>query len=227
MISPKLFFRLLPWLLLTIMVFTLYLTSHWPFGKKEEVKRIVIESSTILERIERMGKLELVKYNYKEVFEYKQLSDGQIIGNSILQNYSYEPDLGVVLIASGEAVGCIDLTKITESDISSSPDTVYITLPQPELCYYKLDLDNTHIYSFKKESWWSRLFSSEDEQTKALQMAYRQAETKLKEAAINSGIYQNTNENSVNILKPILEQMTGKEIVVITSLPPATIDQKL
>ncbi|MCK5104932.1 MAG: DUF4230 domain-containing protein, partial [Cyclobacteriaceae bacterium] len=165
------------------------------------------------------GKLELVKYNFKEVFEYKRLSDGKIIGNSILNTHNYNPDLSVILIASGEAVGCIDLAKLEVSDIDLKKDSVVIHLPSPELCYHKLDLENTKIYSFSKESWWSRLFSDEVEKNEILQMAYQKAEARLREAAIESGIYQSTNENVVIMLKPLLEQLTGKNVIFSTSLP--------
>ena len=219
MISAKLILKIFPWLLLIIIVFTLYLTNHWPFSKKEKEYQHIVDSTVILNKIESLGKLELVKYNFKEVFEYKRLSDGKIIGNSILNSTNYNPDLSVILIASGEAVGCIDLTKIKVSDIEEKSDSILVQLPAPELCYHKLDLENTKIYSFSRESWWSRLFSEEDEKNEVLQMAYQKAETKLKEAAIESGIYQSTNENVVRMLMPLLEQITGKNVVLSTTLP--------
>ena len=219
MISAKLILKIFPWLLLIIIVFTLYLTNHWPFSKKEKEYQHIVDTTVILSKIESLGKLELVKYNFKEVFEYKRLSDGKIIGNSILNSNNYNPDLSVILIASGEAVGCIDLTKIKVSDIEEKSDSIFVQLPAPELCYYKLDLENTKIYSFSRESWWSRLFSEEDEKNEVLQMAYQKAETKLKEAAIESGIYQSTNENVVRMLMPLLEQITGKNVTLSTTLP--------
>ena len=219
MISAKLILKIFPWLLLSIIVFTLYLTNHWPFSKKEKEYQHIVDTTVILNKIESLGKLELVKYNFKEVFEYKRLSDGKIIGNSILNSNNYNPDLSVILIASGEAVGCIDLTKIKVSDIEEKSDSIFVQLPAPELCYYKLDLENTKIYSFSRESWWSRLFSEEDEKNEVLQMAYQKAETKLKEAAIESGIYQSTNENVVRMLMPLLEQITGKNVILSTTLP--------
>lgn len=219
MISPKLILKILPWLLLIVIVFALYLTNHWSFGKKEKEYQHIIDTSLILKEVENLGKLELVKYNFKEVFEYKRLSNGKIIGNSLLNTHNYIPDLSVILIASGEAVGCIDLTKLEVSNIYLKKDSVVIYLPAPELCYHKLDLTNTKIYSFSNESWWSKLFSDEVEKNEILQMAYQKAEARLKEAAIESDIYQSTNENVVIMLKPLLEQFTGKNVVFSTSLP--------
>lgn len=220
MISPKLLFKILPWFLLAIIVFALYITNHWPFGEKEKEYQHIIETSAILNKVENLGKLELVKYNFKEVFEYKRLSDGKIIGNSILQTSNYDPDISVILVASGEAVGCIDLTKLQISDIDIRADSIVIDLPAPELCYHKLNLDDTKMYSFSKASWWSRIFSDDDEKNEVLQMAYQQAEKRLKEAAITSGIYQSTNENVVSMLKLLLEQITEKKLYFNTTIPP-------
>ena len=219
MISPKLIFQILPWFLLIVISIILYLTNHWPFDKNEKEYQHVIDTSVILNKVENLGKLELVKYNFNEVFEYRRLSDGKIIGNSILNTNNYNPDLSVILIASGDAVGCIDLTKLEISDINIKKDSVVIILPAPELCYHKLDLENTKIYSFSEKSWWSRLFSDEDEQKEILQMAYQKAEKRLGEAAIESGIYQSTNENVIRILKPLLEQLTGKNVTFSTTMP--------
>lgn len=227
MISPKLFIKLLPWILLVCITAILYVTNHWPFAKNEKEYQHVIDSSVILQEIENLGKLELVKYNFKEVFEYKRLSDGKIIGNSLLNTQNYNPDLGVILIASGEAVGCIDLTKLEHSDIELKEDTVVIYLPTPELCYYKLDLNNTKIFSLSKQSWWSRLFSDQDEKDEVLQMAYQKAEERLREAAITSGILESTNENVVIMLKPLLQQLSGKNVIVRTALPNIELDPGL
>jgi len=227
MISPKLLFKILPWFLLAIIAFTLYLTNHWPFGNKEKDYQHIIDSSVILREVENLGKLELVKYNFKEIFEYKRLSDGKIVGNTILNTTNYDPDLSVILIATGEAVGCIDLTKVEISNIDISEDSIIVYLPAPELCYYKLDLDRTKIYSFSKESWWSRLFSDDDEKIEVLKMAYQKAEERLKEAAVESGIYRSTNENVKIMLQPLLEQLSGKRVVLISALPTIDLQQEL
>lgn len=97
MLSSKLFFKSLPWILLATIIFTLYLTNHWPFGKTKSTHQDVIDSTVLLERIEKLGKLELVKYNFKEVFEYKRLSDGKLVSNALLNASDYDPDISVIL----------------------------------------------------------------------------------------------------------------------------------
>lgn len=63
------------------------------------------------------------------------------------------------------------------------------------------------------------MFSEEDEKNAVLQMAYQKAEARLREAAIESKIYQSTNENVVIMLKPLLQQLTGKNVIIRTSMP--------
>ncbi len=222
MISPKLAFRTLPWFLLLAMIVTLYLSNYDLFPRNGKVE--IVDSSVILKEIEQLGKLELVKYNFKEIFDYKQLSEGKIVGSSILKIHDYSPDLNVILVASGEAVGCIDLTSMEVSDISINKDTILVLLPPPELCYHKLDLANTRIYSLKNNSWWSRLFSDNNEDEEVLQMAYRQTEKRIEQAAYESGILTATNEQAILMLKPLLETMSGKHVKVITGIPGPTLD---
>jgi hypothetical protein len=217
MITFKRIFKFLPWFLLLVVLTTLYLSNYSLFPKEGKIE--VIDSSVILQEIEKLGKLELVKYNFKEIYDYKQLSEGKIVGNSILNIHDYTPDLNVVLVASGEAVGCIDLTKMDIEDVSQKNDTLIILLPPPELCYYKLDLENTRIYSFKSASWWSKLFSDDTEDELVLQNAYRQTERRIEMAAYESGILPSTNEQARNMLKPMLETITGKKVEIATAIP--------
>jgi hypothetical protein len=92
-------------------------------------------------------------------------------------------------------------------------------LPAPELCYHKLDMENTRVFSFTNDSWWSRLFSDESEKTRALQTAYKLAERRIEEAALQSGILNSANEQAVKMLSPMLEGMTGKIVQISTAMP--------
>lgn len=164
-----------------------------------------VESTTILEKIETIGKIELVKYNFKEVLEMTKKTP------EFLSIFKLGPDSKAVLITSGEAVGCIDLSEISSKDIVPQGDTLLITLPQPELCYYKVDLENTKLYSLQ-----TGFFT---EESKFVEEAYQQAERQIKEAALQSNIIEQTRSNADLILKPILENISGKKIIIKYQLP--------
>lgn len=214
-ISTKWIFRILPWLLIVVMVLTLYLVNHWPFGSKsgEEVHKI--STHTVLQEVEALGKMELVKYHFSEILNYDYLSEGKVKGSMLMGDYDFDPDLSAVMVAAGEAAGCLDLTRVSAQDIIAVGDTLYIHLPAPELCYYKLDLKNTRIIKITQEGWWSRLFSDGEDERRIYDRAYKSAEQQIRNAALESGILDKTRENATLILKPMLEQISKKNIVLI------------
>lgn len=160
-------------------------------GKKEET---IITNTTVLQEIENIGKLELVKYHFKEVVEFEKGS------------YSWLPSSKVVLIAGGEAVGCVDLKKIQEQDIVISGDTALINLPAPEICYFKIDHEKSKVYSLEYTYFQDK---------NLIDQAYKAAEGQLKKAALDLNILEQTRENAEVILKPLLEKITQKKVIFL------------
>ena len=85
-------------------------------------------------------------------------------------------------------------------------ELVQVALPEPELCYYKIDHSKSKVFS--KENTY---FQDAD----LVQESYRYAESNVKEAAINSGILRQTQVNAEKVLKPILEEVTGRKVVLV------------
>ena len=144
----------------------------------------------VLKEITALGKLELVKYTFKDIVEHEQVN-------------TFLPNANAVLIVEGEATGCIDLTRLTAADISMAGDSVTVQLPQPELCGWKINHDRSRVYdtrfSFLSES---QLVSD----------AYRQAERQVRQSALNGGILKQTRQNADQMLRPLLERVSGKKI---------------
>ena len=115
--SIKIILKVLPWFLLLLAILLWSLGIKLP-RKKQNIE--IINATTILEKVETLGKIELVKYKFKEIYDYKSISEGRATAETLLKSYNYTPDLKAILIASGEAVGCIDLTKIEITDESSA-----------------------------------------------------------------------------------------------------------
>ena len=210
--SWKIILFFIPWVLL-LLALLLWSLGYNPFGKRSG-KTEVINSTTILNKIENLGKLELVRYNFSEIYDYKALSEGKIVAASSVGITDFSPDLKVVLIARGEAVGCIDLTKVKDTDIKFRKDTIIIAMPGPEICYHKLDMDKTHIYDFERKGWWSRLFPNDQDTKNTIEKAYRQADAQILTSAIKGGILENTVSNAETILKPMLEEFSGRKVIL-------------
>jgi hypothetical protein len=161
---------------------------------------------TVLEEVESLGKLELVKYNFKDVVEHKQKN-----------GYSSVLDSKVLLIVAGEAVGCMDLTRIKAEDITEIGDSVYVHLPAPELCYSKIDLQKSKVYDSE-----SMPFVKDDN---LIGEAYAKAEKQIEKAALESGILVQTQAMAQTMLKPFLENLTKK--TVFLTFEPISTSEKL
>mgnify|MGYP002734363323 CR=1 FL=1 len=125
-----------------------------------------------LQEIAAMGKLELVKYNFKDVVEQKITK-------------TWLPDAKALLIIQGEAIGCIDLQLIKEGDIVLTGDTLLLHLPDPELCVFKIDHTKSRIYNTE--------YAFTDEAV-LIEQAYKQAEEQIKTSALEMGILEQTKQ---------------------------------
>jgi hypothetical protein len=159
------------------------------FGSGETT--IISNHNIVLEKIEELGKLELVKYKFRDVLEYNV-------------QYDWWPDSKAVLIISGEAVGCIDLKKIKAEDILDKKDTLYLTLPAPELCYYKLNHNESKVYNTQTYAM---------DESRLVEGAYKEAEKQVKRTALQSNILAQTRENGEKMLKPLFENLAKKKVV--------------
>ncbi|MBJ6120147.1 DUF4230 domain-containing protein [Pontibacter sp. BT310] len=188
--------RLLPWILVITVGIFIWRSFKDFFGTDEkETPAISVNYNTILTSVEELGKMELVRYNFKDVVEYKK------------EVSRYIPDSKVVLIVAGEAVGCVDFTKIQAGDIVFEGDSiVQIALPEPELCYYKVDHSQSKVFS-KENTYF--------QDAELVEESFKYAENNVKRAALNSGILRQTTENAEKILKPMLEEITGKRVVLV------------
>ncbi len=191
----KLIIRLLPWILVVLLsaviVGYVYLTN-WGGPATQSSATIV------LDKVETLGKLELVRYNMKEIIELHE--------DKFKLDWIRAFSSDIVLITQGEVVGCIDLMQLRAEDFTDRGDTLVITLPEPEICYYKLNMENTKIYSLKT------FFYHENKEF--IQRAYRLAESEVRQAAIDGGILEQTRINARLVLKPLMTEVAGRPVIL-------------
>ncbi|WP_436514801.1 DUF4230 domain-containing protein [Ekhidna sp. To15] len=200
----KLILKILPWLLTVGLLSWMLIQEKMNFSRERITQ---IETNTILTKVEQMGKMELVKYNFQEVTEVKKIA-----GEIDLKIFKYKPvpDSKGVLISQGSAVGCIDLQKMKASDIdfSKAGDTLFIKLPAPEICYFKIDLEKSRLYDLQID------YMRGDDRKQFVQELYKVAEQEIKDASLQSGILEQTKENAHTILRPLLESLSGKVVIL-------------
>lgn len=159
------------------------------FFKADEIKTT---HNVVIKEIVSLGKMELVKYSFRDVVEQEIIRD-------------FLPDPKAILIVQGEAVGCIDLTKISEKDLVTTGDTLILNLPNPEVCYHKIDHSKSKIYKT------DYAFMNE---ALLLDEAYRKAEEQILKSALDSDILEQTKKNADLILKPLIENISSKKVVI-------------
>ena len=169
------------------------LTSLNPLAAREP--QVTVTHNTVLTQVEALGRLELVRYRFKDVVEYKKSS-----------KYPFLPDAKAALIVGGEAVGCLDLRKIKPQDVTLEGDSVVrVLLPAPELCTFQVDHSQ------------SRVFSTENtffQDAQVVDEAYRYAEAQVRRSALQSGILAETQRNAEQILVPMLRTLTGRRVII-------------
>lgn len=194
------FFRLLIQLALLVLLIVgaVSLWENWRtgdwlpnwFAQKNKLENT---QTVVLQEITSLGKLELVRYNFKDIVE-QQITK------------QWLPDAKAILIVQGEAVGCVDLTQMDIADIDAGQDTLVIHLPEPEVCYFKIDHDRSKVYNTEYAFM---------EEAQLVQEAYKQAERQIRQSALDMGILEQTRENARKMLTPILERTSGKKVVLL------------
>ncbi len=186
--------RVLPWIILVVLIIW-----WWQSEKTEQSAQTTFNNTVMLKEVEELGRVELVKYNFKEITELTEASE------EYFRIFKLGPDQKIALISTGQAAGCIDFTKMTRDDILIKGDTVFMRLPDPEICYYKLDLEKTRIYSLQTNPM--------KEDAPFIQKAYKLAEAEIQKAALSSGILEQTRTNAELVFKPFLEEVSGRTVI--------------
>ena len=170
--------------------------------------QVTVTHNTVLTQVESLGKLELVRYRFKDVVEYKRTG-----------RYAFLPDAKVALIVGGEAVGCLDLRQIKPQDVTLEGDSVVkVLLPAPELCSFQVNHDQ------------SRVFSTENgffQDGQLVDEAYRYAEAQVRRSALQSGILAETQRNAEQLLVPLLHTLTGRRVIIGQRLRVPEAERKL
>jgi hypothetical protein len=184
-----------------IVIGSIFLWEKLKFLNPFKLQEIKTTHNMVLKEMSTLGKIELANFTFRDVVEQEL-------------KFNYLPNPKAVLIVQGNAVGCIDLTKVKAEDVATKDDTLIVHLPDPELCHYSIDHKHSKIYDTQ--------YAFMNEQA-LLNEAYSRAQEKIKESALEMGILEQTKKNAELVLKPILENISGKKVVLQFQLK-ATLD---
>ena len=201
----RLFRRLLPLLLLAGLGWFLWkkvqpALADWGENPLNPTPRVTVTHNTVLTKIEGLGRLELVRYQFRDVVEYKK------------STYRFLPDAKVALIVAGNAIGCLDLRRVRARDVVFVGDSIVrVALPPAELCTWQIDHTKSRVYSVENGFFQDATLVDE---------GYKYAEQNVRRAALQSGILAQTDQNAQKILRPLLETLTGRRVVLTHQTAP-------
>ncbi|MDQ3931026.1 MAG: DUF4230 domain-containing protein [Chloroflexota bacterium] len=149
----------------------------------------------VISQIRGLSRLETVNYQLEKVVTGK--SSGPL------------PDLltsdKILLVAHGEVVAGIDLSRLQPEDVTVVSGTVTITMPKAEVLYTRLDNEKTYVYDRQ-----TGIFSKPDPNLETEMR--RVAEREILEAALEDGILDKATENAHTVLRTLVTGLGYEDV---------------
>lgn len=151
---------------------------------------------TIIRSIRPLARLETIQYSVEKVItaESGQGPLGFLFGDRLL------------LVAHGNVIAGVDLSKITEDNFRLDGGVLRLTLPDPEIFVSALDSERTYVYDREVGILTDGSISLESEARQA-------AEEAIAEAALDDGILELARQNAEFYLEKLLETLGYPEVI--------------
>ena len=178
-----------------ILIISLSVIIVWQYFHRSNSKESEnFENQISIDKIQAVGKLELVQLNVKDVLEYTIKRD-------------YLPNSRMLIMINGEMAGCIDLQKIDSTAIIQFKDSVIVQLPDPEVCYTKINHSKSKVYNATTYIWL-------DNETELVETLYKKADSYFASDSMTSIIKSETKKIAPQFLIPLLENLTKKKVIL-------------
>ena len=164
---------------------------------------IYADPVTVIKQIQNLSRLETASYTIEKVITAESgVGEGLefLVGDELL------------LVAQGEVIAGVDLSRIGDEDIDIVDSTVFITVPAAEIFVATLDNDETYVYDRR-----TGILTRQDVDLETL--ARREAEDVILEAALDDGILRLAQGNAETTLQSLLLGLGFEEVVFITATP--------
>lgn len=153
---------------------------------------------TVVNKIQRLQRLETVVYNMDKVVEGSRENE-------------YLPDFlagdKLLLVVHGQTIAGIDLSHLQASDVQIDGRTIHVHLPAPEIFTTTLDNSRTRVYSRE-----TGLFVAADPNLESEVRA--KAQQDLQQAALADGILSTARKNAAATLTTMLLGLGFQQIQV-------------
>lgn len=153
--------------------------------------RFHLESPSVVMKIRQLNRLETVNYSIDKIVEGERES---ILWPSFLAGDK------IILVAHGEVIAGVDLSRLQAGDVTVEGDSVRVRLPKPEILTTRIDNQATRVYSRT-----TGLLVGADPN---LESEVRgQAEQQISQAAIDEGILDKARQNALTSVGALLSAL--------------------
>jgi hypothetical protein len=151
---------------------------------------------TIIRDIRSLARLETIQFTVEKVItaEKNQGTFSALFGDKL------------ILVAHGNVIAGIDLSKLKASDVEVQDGILYVTLPEPEVFVTALDNEKSYVYDRD-----TGLLTKGDIQLES--SARLAAEKAIEEAAVEDNILELARQNGESYLSRLLSNLGYPEVI--------------
>jgi hypothetical protein len=152
------------------------------------------DTSAVLVAVRGLARIESVAFHMERVIDLKN-TQPRMFG-------LVEATDAILLVAAGDVVAGIDLTKMTDGDVSVEPRErrVRLRLPAPEILSASLDNARTYVHTRRTDLLAER---SDQIETRARQLA----ESSIREAALQAGVLERARQGTEHTLTVLVRSL--------------------
>jgi len=164
---------------------------------------VIVDPVTIVRQVRSLARLETIQYSVEKVItaESGQGPFGFLVGDRLL------------LVAHGEVIAGVDLSKLSPDDLRVRDNVLYVILPEPEIFVATLDNEQTYVYDRETGILTRRDINLET-------TARQAAEQAIREAALEDNILNQARVNAENYLyRLFLEIGNYDEVIFVGGTP--------
>ncbi|MBP9719341.1 MAG: DUF4230 domain-containing protein, partial [Candidatus Levybacteria bacterium] len=181
--------------LLLVLLGVWYIVS---FFKPKQQYTYNMSSQTVIKELRSLNRLETASFTIEKII------DAGTSGNAF-QQFLYGDQ--ILLIAHGQIIAGIDLSKMKDNDVQISGQTIVLKLPAPEILVTTLDNGQTRVYDRRQG-----LLSKGDKNLES--NARKVAIDTITDAACKGNILQNASDNAKKQLTAFLKALGFTTITI-------------
>jgi len=153
---------------------------------------------TIIRDIRSLARLETIQFTIEKVItaESGQGPLGALFGDKL------------ILVAHGNVIAGMDLSKVGAGDVEVLDGILYVTLPEPEI--FVTDLDNEKSYVYDRDT--GLLTKGDINLESSARLA---AEKEIEKAAVDDNVLELARQNSETYLSRLLESLGYSEVIFV------------